>query len=318
MAAGLTSTPPLAKYLASTDKKTRDRAIKQLSAFLSQSSADDVDEPTTKALLPQAEMAKLWKGIFYCFWMSDKPLVQQALAAELAEMLLTIKSTCASLDFLRGFWDVIVREWSGIDRLRMDKYYMLVRRFLNASFRLLMRDNWNEPACAEYTQIMLGERGPLCPTNQRIPQSLAYHVADIYIEELGKALESVDAATTTPGGRSVPLAILFSPFFEFAARTPVKALYQRVQEAVLNPLFDSLPSLPPGSDDEDEEQTRTRKRPRLSSTTSSRCTSLSQGQPDHVRQQLLQLLFDKASASEVRDANRRRIYAFWRDAGGGE
>lgn len=80
-------------------------------------------------------MDKLWKGIFYCasrcylfsngflilfkgFWMSDKPLVQQGLAAELAEMLLTISSTTASLAFLRGFWETTVREWNGIDRLR--------------------------------------------------------------------------------------------------------------------------------------------------------------------------------------------------------
>lgn len=68
------SSPPLAKYLASTgsflahalvdsiltvciDKKTRDKAIKNLSIFLSVSGED---------ALPKNEMAKLWKGIFYC------------------------------------------------------------------------------------------------------------------------------------------------------------------------------------------------------------------------------------------------------------
>jgi ribosomal RNA-processing protein 1 len=56
--------------------------------------------------------------------MSDKPLVQQGLAAELAEMLLTINSTPASLAFLRGFWETTVREWNGIDRLR----YVLIKR----------------------------------------------------------------------------------------------------------------------------------------------------------------------------------------------
>ncbi|TFY51593.1 hypothetical protein EVG20_g10925, partial [Dentipellis fragilis] len=76
-------------------------------------------------------MDKLWKGIFYCFWMSDKPLVQQDLATELAGILLTITSTQAFLAFMRGFWETTVREWNGIDRLRMDKYYMLVRRFVN-------------------------------------------------------------------------------------------------------------------------------------------------------------------------------------------
>lgn len=50
--------------------------------------------------------------------MSDKPLVQQALASELAEIVLTITSVPSSLFFLRGFWETTVREWNGIDRLR--------------------------------------------------------------------------------------------------------------------------------------------------------------------------------------------------------
>ncbi|KAF8665358.1 hypothetical protein AX16_000377 [Volvariella volvacea WC 439] len=103
------SAPPLAKYLASNDKETRDKAIKHLASFLSESSVDTLSD---------SEMAKLWKGIFYCFWMSDKPLVQQALASEMAELLLTITSTSASLRFLKGFWGATVREWNGIDRLR--------------------------------------------------------------------------------------------------------------------------------------------------------------------------------------------------------
>lgn len=52
------------------------------------------------------------------FWMSDKPLVQQALATEIAEILLTITDLSVSLDFLRGFWETTVREWNNIDRLR--------------------------------------------------------------------------------------------------------------------------------------------------------------------------------------------------------
>ena len=52
------------------------------------------------------------------FWMSDKPLVQQALASELADLILTISSNTASLGFIRGFWQMTVREWNGIDRLR--------------------------------------------------------------------------------------------------------------------------------------------------------------------------------------------------------
>jgi len=50
--------------------------------------------------------------------MSDKPIVQQALAAELADILLKIPDPSSSLLFLKGFWQTVVREWHGIDRLR--------------------------------------------------------------------------------------------------------------------------------------------------------------------------------------------------------
>ena len=175
------------------DKKTRDKTTKKLAVFLSAPSRNG---------LTHAEMAKLWKGIFYCaydpqpacrlwsrikyaiecgspgFWMSDKPLVQPALASELAEIMLNITSTPFSLDFLQGFWEATVREWSGIDRLRsvsprtsfastaliydsIDKYYMLIRRFVNASFRLLMRDKWERDSCQRYNAILTQRGGPL-------------------------------------------------------------------------------------------------------------------------------------------------------------
>ena len=110
--------------------------------------------------------------------MSDKPRVQQDLAQELAELLLTITTIPSSLSFLKGFWITTVREWNGIDRLRyvryafpilltaqssprMDKYYMLVRRFLNASFRLLIRAKWDPSSLQEYTSILTHTGGPL-------------------------------------------------------------------------------------------------------------------------------------------------------------
>ena len=44
---------------------------------------------------------------------------------------------------------------------RMDKYYMLVRRFVNATFRLLLRAEWAESACQEYNSILSQTGGPL-------------------------------------------------------------------------------------------------------------------------------------------------------------
>jgi hypothetical protein len=58
------------------------------------------------------------------FWMSDKPLVQQALASELAELIVSVKSSSISFQYVEGFWNCLMREWNGIDRLR---YVLTIR-----------------------------------------------------------------------------------------------------------------------------------------------------------------------------------------------
>lgn len=43
----------------------------------------------------------------------------------------------------------------------MDKYYMLVRKFINASLRLMGRDEWNREAILAYNEILARKGGPL-------------------------------------------------------------------------------------------------------------------------------------------------------------
>jgi ribosomal RNA-processing protein 1 len=44
---------------------------------------------------------------------------------------------------------------------RIDKYYMLVRKFVNASFRLLVREEWSHTVCEKHNDIIGGHGGPL-------------------------------------------------------------------------------------------------------------------------------------------------------------
>jgi len=44
---------------------------------------------------------------------------------------------------------------------RLDKYYMLVRRFVNATFRLLLRAEWEYSVCQEYNSMLVQTGGPL-------------------------------------------------------------------------------------------------------------------------------------------------------------
>ena len=73
--------------------------------------------------------------------MSDKPLVQQALASELADILLKISDPSSSLLFLKGFWHTVVREWHGIDRLR---YYNFIP---DAPHQLTLWVEWTNFTC---------------------------------------------------------------------------------------------------------------------------------------------------------------------------
>ena len=38
---------------------------------------------------------------------------------------------------------------------------MLVRRFVNATFRLLIRTEWDQTSCDEYNNTLVKEGGPL-------------------------------------------------------------------------------------------------------------------------------------------------------------
>ncbi|KAI5121317.1 hypothetical protein M0805_003784 [Coniferiporia weirii] len=301
--------PPLARFLASTDKSTRDKAVKSLATFLSSPDHDSLSE---------LEMSKLWKGIFYCYWMSDKPLVQQALSGELAELLLRIPSTKASLAFLRGFWDAIGREWAGIDRLRMDKYYMLVRKFMNASFRLLIRTEWDRGAVDEYNSILTARGGPLCPQDGRIPASLSYHLADVYLTELDKSLAPSELEQTNASPLPAPLLPLLSPFFFLASRTYSDASYQRFYSEVFEPIFFALKPCPPSAGAPLKKRPRLLSKPSLDNIVANACLEnpKEEGRVERTkaRKALLRRMFDIASGADTRETNRRKMYAVWKAA----
>lgn len=60
----------------------------------------------------------------------------------------------------------------------MDKYYMLVRRFVNASFRLLLREEWAQEASSQYNDILTQRGGPLwqVPLLRRYKRSHLIHM----------------------------------------------------------------------------------------------------------------------------------------------
>jgi ribosomal RNA-processing protein 1 len=65
------------RRLAANEKRTRDKAVKKLKSWLSRQHS-----------LTVLDNRKIWRGLFYAMWMSDKPLVQEELADELVCFLI--------------------------------------------------------------------------------------------------------------------------------------------------------------------------------------------------------------------------------------
>ncbi|KAF3904358.1 hypothetical protein AA313_de0207616 [Arthrobotrys entomopaga] len=163
---------PFVKQLAANDRPTRDKAVESLKSYLSSSRT-----------FTQSDLLKLWKGLFYCMWLSDRPLTQQRLADELASLVDVIKPHNV-FTFLEAYWTTIAREWNTIDALRMDKFMLLVRRYVAASLRYLHSKGWDEVVVGENNRLL--ESLPLHPTNARMPDGLRYHLIDIYVDEILK------------------------------------------------------------------------------------------------------------------------------------
>ncbi|KAL4816434.1 nucleolar protein,Nop52-domain-containing protein [Aspergillus spinulosporus] len=119
---------PFVRELASSDKKTRDKATDSLALFL-QSKTD----------ISLLELLKLWKGLFFCFYHSDRPLTQQALARNLSYTLVPSLPRTTVHRFLRAFWITIGREFHSIDRLRLDKYLLLIRLYVGVAFQIFLK-----------------------------------------------------------------------------------------------------------------------------------------------------------------------------------
>jgi ribosomal RNA-processing protein 1 len=131
---------------------------------------------------------------------STAPLSTQNLITTLSTSLLlrTIprENPSLKLTLTTGFWETISREWSGIDRHRMDKYLLLIRCMLRAVFGLLY-DSTREEASREEREAARGQveaigRWPLSSgrgngEGRKVPDGIRYHVLDVWVDELEQA-----------------------------------------------------------------------------------------------------------------------------------
>lgn len=171
------------------------------------------------------ELKKIWKGLFYCLWHSDKAHVQGDLINKLAGILESLDAD-TSLAFFEVFLTTMRREWGGIDRLRLDKFYRLLRQFLIRVFTLLQKSKWDEETIGKYMNALV-ERALLA--NDQYPAlGVNLHFVDIFLTELRK-FQPISAGT---------LRLMLQPCYATLASAPDKSLLKRVKECVFMPLLE--------------------------------------------------------------------------------
>jgi ribosomal RNA-processing protein 1 len=74
------------------------------------------------------------------FYHSDRPLTQQALARALSYSLVPSLPQETLHRFLRAFWITIGRDYHSLDRIRLDKYLMLIRFYVGVAFEVLVKN----------------------------------------------------------------------------------------------------------------------------------------------------------------------------------
>ena len=153
--------------------------------------------------------------------MSDKPLTQQRLARDLADLVTVLKGHENFLGFVDAFWKTMAREWSGIDALRMDKFLYLVRCYVGKGLEVVSAKHWGDGDLMEKYLAVL-EETPLHPRDVKVPNGLRFHVVDIYVDELDKVDEE----------RTAPLETLLAPIKKLGAETITKPVRTRVKEAL--------------------------------------------------------------------------------------
>ncbi|XP_076822295.1 uncharacterized protein LOC143468783 [Clavelina lepadiformis] len=217
-----------AQRLAANEKKIRDRAFKKLRQYMLAKSVQPGGGFT------RDELIKIWKGLFYCMWMSDKPLVQEELAISMAELLPLLRNVKTSMLYFETFLATMHREWRGIDRLRMDKFYLLIRFMFQQALVCIKNSDWEEGLLDWFLSVL--RNGPICSTypgpNQSTgpPVGIRLHFADVYLEEL-----------TTYGHEdltSEKVNKCLMPYCMLICNTPIKELRNRVLDKIFNELID--------------------------------------------------------------------------------
>ncbi|KAG1949932.1 ribosomal RNA processing protein 1 A [Pimephales promelas] len=213
-----------AQKLASNEKRDRSKALLKLRKYIT------VRSGRAQGGFGEDELMKIWKGLFYCVWMQDMPLLQEELSTKISRLLHSFQTLDSQLLFFKAFLQTMKREWTGIDRLRMDKYFQLVRFMFRDVFEMLKRRQWDCSVLSEFLQLFSDQ---LLQGSGSAPAGLVLHVLDLYTSELAR----VGSAQLTAEQNLT----FIEPFCKSMAKTKDRVLLKAIGSNVFDTIVDQVP-----------------------------------------------------------------------------
>ncbi|KAM6978451.1 uncharacterized protein rrp1 [Tautogolabrus adspersus] len=213
-----------AQRLASNEKQIRTKAIKKLRKYINVRSQKEAGGFSSD------EVLKLWKGLFYCLWMQDKPLLQEELSNQISCLIHSFHHIDGQFLYLESFLQTFKREWTGIDRLRMDKFLQLVRFMFRRMFELLKKKNWDSSVVSRFLELLTTQ---LLQSGSEAPSGLQFHILDLYMSELA----AVGSAELTADQN----LIFIEPFCRTAAKTKDRSLFGAICNSIFSTIIDQAP-----------------------------------------------------------------------------
>lgn len=123
----------LSKTLTSVSSASRKKGLDIITRYISRYSSS----------ITRLQILKIWKGLYYSMWLSDKVLVQRELAVNISQLQRMFEKRECLFSFIEEFYLVMRFRWDGLDHYRMDKFTFLQRTMLAESLDILSKRNFD-------------------------------------------------------------------------------------------------------------------------------------------------------------------------------
>ncbi|CAL2040745.1 hypothetical protein CAEBREN_18157 [Caenorhabditis brenneri] len=221
-----------AQKLACGEPATRQKALRVLH--------DWIREQSVKKPFDDADLMRLCKGLHYVMWMQDKMILQEELADRIGGLINIFTSEEEKVRFVHCFLKSLSNEWPHIDRWRMDKFLMEVRRMIRACFTHLASLKWKKEVRDQYWAVF---QKTTISSDKSFNEALKFHFAAILLDEM-------DAAG---GLTKKQVTACLKPYIELIGEKDISeylftSLYDEIFKAILQQKSDMVSAVDEGEE----------------------------------------------------------------------